>query len=159
MGGTIHKLGEHIRTPDDTKLFIRFFASDDLVHAKTFTGGAEHWRRVTRLRQNAYEKKAKEDELYAKYDQAHVPIVTKVLDDLGLCRDRSQGQLDEIFAAVKNITGRAPGAGARTITYAECGSGKTETLKVIAMTVARIDPDAKVVIMLPYPWLLQRVAE
>ena len=62
---------------------------------------------------------------------------------------------------MKSITGRLAGrrAGARTITYAECGSGKTETLKVIAMTVARIDPDAKVVIMLPYPWLLQRVAE
>ena len=45
------------------------------------------------------------------------------------------------------------------ITYAECGLGKTENLKVIAMTITRIYADAKVLIMLPYPWLLQRVAE
>ena len=53
----------------------------------------------------------------------------------------------------------ASSEGAPTITYAECGSGKTENLKVIAMSVAQINAEAKVVIMLPYPWLLTRVAE
>ena len=45
VGSTIHELGEHIRTPDDTELFIRFFTSDDLVSPETFTRGAEYWRR------------------------------------------------------------------------------------------------------------------
>ena len=40
-------------------------------------------------KQDAYEKKAKEDELYGKYDPKHVPIVTSVLDSLGLSRERS----------------------------------------------------------------------
>ena len=62
---------------------------------------------------------------------------------------------------MKGISNRLAGGmyNAKTITYAECGSGKTENLKVIAMTITTLFPDVKLVIMLPYPWLLQRVAE
>ena len=52
---------------------------------------------------------------------------------------------------MKGISDRLVGGKdeAKTITYAECGSGKTENLKVIAMTITKIFPDAKIVIMLP----------
>ena len=89
MSASIPELASHITKPEETDLFLEFYVSDRHISPQSFTGGPMYWNQMIVQETNAYQKKAKEDEIYAKYDQEHVPIVTSVLDSLGLSRERS----------------------------------------------------------------------
>lgn len=83
------------------------------------------------------------------------PTVLDALDTFGLNRIRNPSQLEEIFTILEHARRMTLGSKVPpSVTISPCGSGKTESLKVIVKCLQILDASLKIVLLLPNAALL-----